>query len=260
MSLALYQIDAFTDRLFGGNPAAVIPLEQWLPNEVMQRIALENNLSETAFFVPAKGADYHLRWFTPVNEVKLCGHATLATAQVIFSFLRPELESIRFDSLSGLLTVTRENDLLTLDFPAWKRQAVPMPSGLTQALGMTPLEFFTGDYFMAVLENEAQIAALQPDFHALKKLVPAGLIATALGHEVDFVSRSFFPAFAIDEDPVTGSSHCMLTPYWAERLGKATLTARQISPRGGALGCRIEGERVFISGKAVLYLRGEIFL
>ena len=260
MTFPLYQIDAFTDRLFGGNPAAVVPLETWLPDALMQSIALENNLSETAFIAPSSTHDYHIRWFTPTDEVKLCGHATLAVAHVIFMFLRPELSVARFDSLSGPLTVTRDGDWLTLDFPAWAREETPVPQAISNALGVIPGAFYAGNYMMAVLNDEAAVRRVAPDAALLKKAVPLGLIVTAPGDVVDFVSRSFFPSIGVDEDPVTGSSHCMLTPYWSERLGKSALTAHQVSARGGALRCRMAGERVQISGKAVLYLKGEISL
>lgn len=261
MALPIYQVDAFTDRLFGGNPAAVVPLEAWLPDAQMQAIALENNLSETAFIVPAQGdADYTIRWFTPANEVKLCGHATLATAEVVFSELLPERRDVRFDSLSGPLTVTRDGDMMTLDFPAWEHRPAATPPALAAALGAEVLEFYEGDYQMAVLADDATVRGLTPDIHALHKLVGAGLIVTAQGKDVDFVSRSFFPSFGVDEDPVTGSSHCMLTPYWAKRLNKTQMQAQQVSARGGALHCQLDGDRVRISGRAVRYMKGEILL
>lgn len=260
MAYQMYQIDAFTDNLFGGNPAAVVPLDTWLPDALMQSIALENNLSETAFIVPSSTHDYHIRWFTPTDEVRLCGHATLAATYVIFLFLRPELSVVRFDSLSGTLKVMRDADWLTLDFPAWAREETPVPQAISNALGVIPGAFYTGNYMMAVLKDEAAVRRVAPDAALLKKAVPLGLIVTAPGDEVDFVSRSFFPSIGVDEDPVTGSSHCMLTPYWAKRLRKTNLIAQQVSARGGALKCRMEGERVQISGKAVLYLKGEIFL
>lgn len=259
MRIPLYQIDAFASRVFAGNPAAVCPLDAWLDDACLQAIAEENNLSETAFFVP-EGEGYRLRWFTPVTEVDLCGHATLATAFVLFEYLRPELQVVTFNSRSGPLTVTREEELLSLDFPALPLSA-PLPvEAVAAALGVRPVEVRSGMDFFVVLESEAQVRALQPEMERIKQLGGRGLIVTAPGEAVDFVSRFFAPACGIPEDPVTGSAHCALTPYWAERLGRRELRALQLSARGGELWCEARGERVKISGRVVRYLEGVIFV
>jgi PhzF family phenazine biosynthesis protein len=259
MRLPLYQVDAFTDRLFGGNPAAVVPLEQWLPDVTLQAIAAENNLAETAFFV-AEGAAYALRWFTPTVEVDLCGHATLASAYVIFRFLEPHREQIDFRTLkAGMLRVTREGEILALDFPSRPPEPVTAPATLAAALGKAPAAVLAARDYLAVYERPEDVAALAPDFAALARLDRFAVIATAPGRDgIDFVSRFFAPAQGIDEDPVTGSSHCTLTPYWAKRLGKTRLEARQISRRVGALTCTLAGERVVIAGRCVLYMEGAI--
>ncbi len=262
MRLPLYQIDAFTGELFSGNPAAVCPLERWLPDVTMQAIAAENNLAETAFFV-RDGDGYALRWFTPTVEVDLCGHATLASGFVIMSFLDPGREAVSFHTVkAGTLTVARDRDLLAMDFPS--RPAVPVeaPSGLLDALGGNPRAVLRARDYLVVYESAAEIAALEPDFAALAAVKDCwAAIATAPGSNgTDFVSRFFAPAQGVPEDPVTGSSHCTLTPYWAERLGKKTMEARQLSRRGGALRCTQNGERVTIAGRAVLYLEGQISL
>jgi PhzF family phenazine biosynthesis protein len=262
VSQRIYQIDAFSGRVFGGNPAAVCPLDAWLPDATMQAIATENNLSETAFFVP-RGEDFALRWFTPATEVDLCGHATLATGALILRKLAPFRERVRFHTRSGVLEVGSEGELLVMDFPAWpagptgadEREAV------AAALGATPTEVHaaTRDY-LAVFDDEAMVRDLAPDSARLAALPRHGMIATAPGGEVDFVSRFFAPAVGIDEDPVTGSAHCTLTPYWSARLGKKELAARQISARGGELICVDTGERVIIKGRAAFYLEGTIQL
>jgi PhzF family phenazine biosynthesis protein len=259
MRLPLYQVDAFTDRLFGGNPAAVVPLEQWLPDATLQAIAAENNLAETAFFVP-EGAAYALRWFTPTVEVDLCGHATLASAYVIFRFLDSRREQIDFRTLkAGMLRVTREGEVLALDFPSRPPEPVTAPATLAAALGKAPAAVLAARDYLAVYERPEDVAALAPDFAALARLDRFAVIATAPGRDgIDFVSRFFAPAQGIDEDPVTGSSHCTLTPYWAKRLGKTRLEARQISRRVGALTCTLAGECVIIAGRCVLYLEGAI--
>ncbi len=260
MKLKLYQVDAFADRVFEGNPAAVCPLDQWLDDDLMQAIAVENNLSETAYFVAKKGV-YDLRWFTPAAEVDLCGHATLASAHVVFNHLEPESESVAFDTRSGRLTVTRGQDgLLTMDFPAQPGKEVTVSENVIQALGAEPSQLFAGEDLMAVFERESQIRAIEPDLLAVKELEGRGLIITAPGEEVDFVSRFFAPKHNIAEDPVTGSAHCMLTPYWAAHFGKDDLAARQISARGGELNCVMVENRVCISGLAILYMQGEITL
>ncbi len=258
MKLPLYQVDAFTDKLFSGNPAAVCPLQDWLPDELMQNIAMENNLAETAFIVP-RDADFEIRWFTPVAEVDLCGHATLAAAHVFFNHLGYQGNEIRFDSLSGVLPVRRMGDVLTLDFPADHIEPTEILPLFIDALKLKPVEAYKGrsDYLL-VFEDESQICRLKPDFSVLSGLESRGVIVTARGSEADFVSRYFAPQFGIDEDPVTGSAHTTLTPYWAGVLGKNELIAVQISRRRGYLQCKHLGERVEISGKAKTYLEGEI--
>jgi PhzF family phenazine biosynthesis protein len=262
MKLPLYQVDAFTDRLFGGNPAAVCPLEEWLPGELMQAIAAENNLSETAFFAPRAGEDaYDLRWFTPEVEIDLCGHATLATAHVILERLRPELDELRFHSRSGPLKVVRRGEELELDFPAAPPVRVDTPGALVEALDAAPLQAWHSEKagkFLALMEDEKAVRALRPHWPAFEELDAMGVIATARGDEVDFVSRFFAPAVGIPEDPVTGAAHCVLTPYWASILGRDRLRARQISARGGSLTCELRGERVGLAGRAVIYLEGTI--
>ena len=261
-SLPIYQVDAFADRILSGNPAAVCPLDSWLDDETMQAIAAENNLAETAFFVPGgeEGADYALRWFTPSAEVDLCGHATLASAYVVFNRLRPDANVVTFSSLGGILTVTREESLLALDFPALPGKLCSFPASLVAGLGATPLETFLASHYLAVFESESDIAALAPNLRELALLHPHGVIVTAPGtaSTADFVSRFFAPSLGIPEDPVTGSAHCTLTPYWSERLGRNDMVARQISPRGGNLQCSLKGDRVRIAGRAILYLEGTI--
>jgi PhzF family phenazine biosynthesis protein len=260
--IVLYQVDAFTDKPFGGNPAAVCPLQDWLPDATLQAIAAENNLSETVFFVP-KGDGYHLRWFTPALEVELCGHATLATAYVIAHHIDPSATTLRFDSASGLLTVTRAGEIFTLDFPT----AVPSPfedrGAITEALGFAPQEVLkapgeNSGKLLAVLASEAEVRDADPDMALVAALPGDGLIITAPGDAVDFVSRYFAPHAGIDEDPVTGSAHVVLTPYWAKRLGKTNMEARQISARLGVLTVEDKGERTLISGRVAPYLEGRI--
>lgn len=259
MRLPIYQVDAFAEKLFGGNPAAVCPLPQWLPDATMQAIAAENNLAETAFFV-REGAGYALRWFTPEVEVDLCGHATLASAHIVFSFLEPARESVDFRTLkAGTLTVRRRGDVLAMDFPSWPASPVVPPSELIAALGGAPREVLRARDYMVVYGSAAEVRALAPVFAALAKVDCWGVIATAPGDDgVDFVSRFFAPGHGVPEDSVTGSSHCTLTPYWAKRLGKTELKAHQVSRRGGALDCTLNGDRVSIAGRAVLYLEGQI--
>jgi predicted PhzF superfamily epimerase YddE/YHI9 len=262
MRLPLYQVDAFTAELFGGNPAAVCPLERWLPDATMQAIAAENNLSETAFFV-RDGDAYALRWFTPSVEVDLCGHATLASGFVIMSVLEPRRDAVRFHTVkAGTLTVTRAADMLAMDFPARPAACAEAPSGLLEALGGAPRAVLRARDYLVVYDSAADIAALKPNFPALAKVKDCwAAIVTAPGEDgVDFVSRFFAPAQGVPEDPVTGSSHCTLTPYWAERLDKTTLEARQLSQRGGALRCTLNRDRVSIAGRAVLYFEGQISL
>lgn len=255
--ITLYQVDAFTDAVFGGNPAAVCPLEAWLPDATMQAIAAENNLAETAFFVP-DGAGYHLRWFTPTVEVDLCGHATLASAYVIATHLDPAAETIRFDSASGPLTVSRDGAVFTLDFPTHKPDSFDDGGAVAKALGVVPQEVMKADKLMAVLADESQVRAAAPDLEKVKALPGDGLIITAPGDSVDFVSRYFAPHAGIPEDSVTGSAHVVLTPYWAARLGKSTLEARQVSARLGKLKVEDRGERTLISGTVAPYLEGRI--
>jgi PhzF family phenazine biosynthesis protein len=255
----LYQIDAFTDRPFAGNPAAVMPLQHWLPDEVMQAIAAENNLSETAFFVP-EGSGFRIRWFMPVGEIDLCGHATLASAFVVLTELHPERNSVEFASMSGPLTITREGDRFCLDFPLREPRPLPCPAGFAEALGAEVKEaWLTRDLF-ALLEDEATVQNLKPDLEALARLEPTSFVVTARGTDCDFVSRCFAPREGIPEDPVTGSTHCVLIPYWAKRLGKRTLFARQLSKRGGELFCEAQGDRVRIAGKAVKVIEGSMQL
>lgn len=262
MKLQIFQVDAFTSKPFGGNPAAVVPLENWLTDEVMLKIAGENNLSETAFFVPENGK-YHIRWFTPTVEVNLCGHATLATSHVIFNELRLESEIIRFQSdLSGELAVTRDGDKLVLDFPSYPLIEIEHSDELAQAVGIVPTKVFEAQGNMVFLrvETEEEIRALEPDFNALMQINYDEVIVTAVGDDCDFASRMFAPRIGIPEDPVTGAIHCSLIPYWAEKLGKDKLFARQVSARGGELFCELRGDRVKIGGNAVLYLKGEIYV
>jgi len=266
MKIPIYQVDAFTSTLFGGNPAAVVPLEQWLPDGVMQKIAVENNLSETAFIVPDKRqgvkngtAYYAIRWFTPVQEIELCGHATLGSAYIIFRYFNENAHAIEFESLSGKLAVSRNGDLITLDFPSISFKPTSLRSDVAEALGAEPALLFDSNRLMAVFEHEQQILNLKPDFSKLAAIPDvSGIAVTAPGDDSDFVSRFFIPKFGIDEDPVTGSAHCILIPYWADRLGKTKLFARQLSRRRGELWCELAGERVKMSGKVVEYMHGEI--
>ena len=265
MKIPLFQIDAFTSRIFGGNPAAVCPLESWLPDETMQAIATENNLSETAFFVETtfldkRGDHYDLRWFTPTAEVDLCGHATLATAHLLINVLGMADGAVHFETRSGRLSVRPDGERLEMDFPAQPPELWPSNEALDEAMGATPEEVLGHIKCIAVYGDEAQVRALAPDMGKLVGLSYEGVIATAPGDEVDFVSRYFAPKVGIPEDPVTGSAHCELTPYWAKRLGREQLSARQISLRGGALTCRLQGNRVLLSGRAVKYLEGVIEL
>lgn len=259
MRLPIYQVDAFADAVFGGNPAAVCPLEAWLPDAVMQAIAAENNLSETAFLVP-EGDGYRLRWFTPKCEIDLCGHATLASASVVFAHLRPEAAQVAFETRSGRLTVARDCELLVMDFPARPPAPKPPHPGLVPALGAAPAEVLFAGYWLAVYESAATVRGLAPDFRALMAVDVPDVIVTAPGDEagIDFVSRFFAPGHGIDEDPVTGAAHCILTPYWSARLGKRDLRAHQVSARGGRIDCGDRGTRVRLAGRAVAYLEGVI--
>lgn len=260
MNLTIYQVDAFTNEVFKGNPAAVCPLDEWIDADLMQKIALENNLAETAFFVK-NGDVYEIRWFTPTFEIDLCGHATLASGFVIFEVLKTEDSFVRFYShKSGELTVEKQGERLALDFPSRPVAKTDVPAGLTEALGKAPKEVFKSrDYFL-VYENEQEILSIAPNFSKLLEIPAIGFIVTAKGDSADFVSRFFAPEVGIPEDPVTGSAHCNLIPFWAERLGKTEMFARQISSRGGELFCELKGDRVKIGGNAALYLKGEIYV
>jgi len=259
MAWQLYQVDAFSSRLFSGNPAAVCPLPEWPADELLLAIAAENNLSETAYFV-ARDGGYELRWFTPVTEVDLCGHATLATAHVLFTELNYSQSDITFFTRSGELTVTQNGDSLTMNFPALHCESCDPPEALLRGLGHTPQSVLRGDIYLAVFASEQEVRSIRPDFTVLRQLDARSVGVTAAGTDVDFVSRYFAPKCGIDEDPVTGSFHCLLTPYWARRLQKTVFRARQISPRGGELECELVDERVLISGQCVTYMKAQLYL
>ncbi len=259
MRIPLYQVDAFASQVFAGNPAAVCLLDRWIDDSILQAVAAENNLSETAFLV-RNSEGFDLRWFTPVTEVALCGHATLASAFVLFTYQKWPEENIRFQTRkSGVLVVTRRDDLLEMDFPARPAYAQAPPAGLNEALRVTPQEVLgSAEDLLVVLDSERTVKAAQPDFFALERVACRGIIITARGDRSDFVSRFFAPRVGIPEDPVTGSAHCVLVPYWAGVLRKNDLHAFQVSKRGGELFCKYAGERVKISGKAALYMEGTI--
>lgn len=262
MTLKIFQVDAFASKPFAGNPAAVVPLDAWLPEATMRNIAAENNLSETAFFVK-EGDRYHIRWFTPTVEVNLCGHATLATSHVIFNELKLEEAFIPFHSdRSGKLSVEKHADRLVLDFPSYPLEKIEHSDELSKAVGIIPNEVFESQGNMVFLRvtNEQEVRDLTPDFRALAQVGYDEVIVTAPGEDCDFASRMFAPRIGIPEDPVTGAIHCTLIPYWAEELGKDELFARQVSERGGELFCELAGDRVKIGGNAVTYLKGEIFV
>jgi predicted PhzF superfamily epimerase YddE/YHI9 len=259
MQVPIYQIDAFTDRIFAGNPAAICPLDRWLPDDRMQSIAAENNLAETAFFVPVERA-FRLRWFTPKVEVDLCGHATLASAFVLFNCLGFAGDTVTFLTQSGPLMVSRRDSLLEMDFPSRPPAPCSIHPELVPALGSEPESILASRDYFCVYNSVDEVLALQPDFARLKRIDRFAVIATAAGTDRDFVSRFFAPAQGVDEDPVTGSAHCTLIPYWSQRLGKKSLFARQVSARGGELFCQDRGDRGKIAGKAVLYLQGTIEL
>lgn len=254
-----YLVDAFTDQVFAGNPAAICVLDRWLPEDLMQKITRENNLSETAFAVKT-GETYHLRWFTPGGEIDLCGHATLACAFVILTLLEPGGDRVSFDTLSGRLTVQRKGDLFEMDFPAYELTKVPVTPAMTEALGAQPSAAYLGRDLLCVFEDESTVRTMTPDLDKVKTL--DGLLhhVTARGRESDCVSRSFCPKCGIPEDPVCGSGHCHIVPYWARVLGREELVAWQASPRGGTLYCTLEGNRVKLAGKAALFSQAEIFL
>ncbi|HVZ55397.1 MAG TPA: PhzF family phenazine biosynthesis protein [Chitinophagaceae bacterium] len=260
MHLTLYQVDAFTNRLFGGNPAAVIPLPQWIPDDLMQQLAMENNLAETVFFVP-QGPDYAIRWFTPVLEINLCGHATLASAFILYNYLGYDRPRLTFHSKSGPLVVERQGNRFLLDFPSWKPERISdYPDDLAAILGVPEiLGVYRYRDLLVEVADERAVRAAQPDFGAIKKRGDK-VILTAPGREVDFVSRFFAPSAGIDEDPVTGSAHSQLIPFWSEKLGKPVMQARQLSRRGGEIYCEQRGQRVTMGGECVYYMKGEILL
>lgn len=259
MRLRIFQVDAFSSEVFGGNPAAVIPLESWLDDDIMQKIGTENNLSETAFLA-RDGDEYGLRWFTPQVEVDLCGHATLATAHVLFNHLKVDRDILKFNTRSGQLIVKKDGDLIQMNFPCASVESIPIPKVIPQGLGAQPLEAFKASDLMLIFKTQKEIESMTPDFGVLKTLDARGIIVTAPGETCDFVSRFFAPRVGINEDPVTGSAHTMLIPFWQKRLGKDKLHAWQISDRRGELFCEYQQDRVQISGHAVTFMEGEIFL
>jgi PhzF family phenazine biosynthesis protein len=261
MKLSIYQVDAFAKKVFQGNPAAVVPLDHWLEDELMQKIAMENNLSETAFFVKT-GDGFHLRWFTPEYEIDLCGHATLASAYVIKNFLQPDIPGINFTTeKAGTLIATVQDDIYTLNFPSHMPDSCDVPETLLQCLGISSaVEILRSRDYFVVLPNEEAVKNIEPDYNQMKELDTIGVIVTAKGNSADVVSRCFYPGAGIPEDPVTGSAHCNIVPYWSEKLGKIKLYCKQLSPRGGDLHCELDKDRVLMSGKCVLYMRGEILI
>jgi len=259
MKIEVYQIDAFANKAFEGNPAAICPLQEWLPDELMQSLAAENNLSETAFFVP-NGDSFDLRWFTPSTEVDLCGHATLAAAYVMFEILDFTRDEIRFNTKSGELSVSRDGEYLQMDFPAQAPEPIETPSQIGQAFGEQPSVCLKFADIIAVFDSEEIVRQADPDMLQLEQLDCRGIIITAKAKDYDFVARWFGPRTGIREDPVTGSAFTQLVPYWAERLGKSSFKAKQVSPRGGEVQCELKGDRVLISGKAVKYMQGTISL
>ncbi|MDV7338979.1 PhzF family phenazine biosynthesis protein [Terasakiella sp. A23] len=259
MKLDIYQVDAFADKVFEGNPAAIIPLTEWLPDEKLQAIAAENNLAETAYFLPTTNG-FHLRWFTPTVEVPLCGHATLASAFIIYSELGYDKDEIVFKTQSGPLVVRKKDDGFAMDFPANPPTPCDIPKGLDEAIGAKLIEAHENRFCLVVCESEEEVRNAKPDFKALGNITPGDFILTAKSEKYDFVSRCFAPTHGIDEDPVTGSAHCVAAPFWAERLGKTELLARQVSSRGGNVLCSVKEDRVELFGRAILYLKGEITL
>jgi PhzF family phenazine biosynthesis protein len=257
MEISLYQVDAFASKLFEGNPAAVCPLDEWLSDEVMQSIAAENNLSETAFFVPV-GHGFHIRWFTPKSEVDLCGHATLASAYVLFNLLGYKRDVIEFNSKSGILSVTRDNEWLTMDFPAQPPVSCDIPEEIIKAFHVEPIECLKSEDLIVVFERETDVESANPDFSQLMKLDLRGVAITAKSNYWDFVARFFAPKYGIPEDPVTGSAYTQLVPYWTSKIGSKRFRVKQVSSRGGELTCEIADDRVYISGKAIKYLEGKI--
>lgn len=259
MSQVIFQVDAFTSSIFQGNPAAVLPLRDWLADDLLQSIAMENNLSETAYFIPLAPNRFRLRWFTPAKEVRLCGHATLAAGHVLYEHLMYQENQIFFDTLAGELRLQRQANGYQLDFPSDPPQAFDSALDLSTVLGICPKEVYTGtDDLLVILDQESDVVNLSPNFRLIGTLKKRGIIVSAPGKSCDFVSRCFYPRFGIDEDPVTGSAHTLLTPYWADKLQKMELHARQLSPRGGTLNCTLKDDRVLLGGQAVTYLVGEI--
>ena len=267
MKFDIYQVDAFAEKVFEGNPAAVIPLQSWLPEDVMQKIAMENNLSETAFLVKSEtelggspGGSYHIRWFTPTFEIDLCGHATLASAYIIKNFLEPQVTEFHFTTeKAGELKAFSKDGKYTLDFPSRMPKDSETPVNLLESLGISnAIEVLRSRDYFVVLPDEESIKNISPDFELMKKIETVGIIVTAKGKSADVVSRCFYPSAGIPEDPVTGSAHCNIVPYWSHKLGKNKLECLQLSERGGNLECELQGDRVFMTGKCVLYLRGEI--
>lgn len=256
--MKIYQVDAFTDKIFKGNPAAVIPLEEWPDVYLMQEIASENNLSETAFLIPGDEGSYHIRWFTPTTEVDLCGHATLASAHVLYDHLSYDQEEIRFHSKSGELTVRKKEGMYWMNFPSNPPEAIPVPKLLPDALGSIPVYTGVNTDLLVLFDDAELVRNMNPDLSLLDRMEVRGVIVTAPGKEVDFVSRFFAPSVGVPEDPVTGSAHTVLTPFWSKRLKKERLQAKQISRRGGALTCVQKGSRVEIGGNAITYLAGDI--
>ena len=254
-----YIVDAFTDKVFGGNPAAVCIMDSWPSDDLMMNITVENNLSETAFAV-REGSRYRLRWFTPGGEIDLCGHATLATAFVLMNYYDSAANTVVFTTMSGELTVDRHEDMYEMDFPAYKLRPVPVTDEITEAVGAAPVEAYMGRDLLCVFDSENTVKNLHPDMEKLKELDGLLLQATAKGSDFDCVSRSFAPKLNVPEDPVCGSGHCHIVPYWAGRSGKKEIVAFQASLRGGILYCRVEGERVRLAGKAALFSVGEIFV
>lgn len=255
-----FVVDAFAEAVFEGNPAGVCVMDAWLTDDLMQKIAMENNLSETAFAVK-EGELYRLRWFTPGGEIDLCGHATLATAFVIMNFVEEESRLVTFETKSGPLMVKREGELYELDFPVAVSEAIEVTDDLVEALGVEPVEVFLNRDLLLVLESEEAVATLAPDMQKLAEIEAGlGVIVTAKSTSCDFVSRAFYPKLKVNEDPVTGSAHCALVPFWAERLGKTEMHARQVSARGGSLYCKLDGDRVKMAGKAALYLTGNLHM
>jgi len=259
MKISIFQVDAFTSELFCGNPAAVCPLESWIDDKILQLIAYENNLSETAFFVNENDG-YRIRWFTPTCEVDLCGHATLASAYIIFNEIDSTVSNIKFFSNSGELNVTKNSDLISLDFPSLPPKISQNPEKIYSAFNIKPIEVLEAEDYLLIYESQEQIESILPDLNVLRDIDLRGVIVSSKGKDCDFVSRFFAPKYGIDEDPVTGSAHCTLIPYWSEKLGKKRLHAIQLSKRGGELFCEMKNDRVIISGHAVKYFSGEIFI